>query len=284
MMRGIERRTIFLDDRDRHDFLERLCELLPEEGLRCFGWALMPSHVHLLVRTGPVPLSHVMRRLNTGYATRFNKRHERSGYLFQNRFKSRLAVDDADLMNLVRYVNGNPLKDGLVHSVAELAGYEWSGFGALEGSRGAFPFESVDPVLRMFGPTPDAARASLRTWMGEPLAKTKDPADAAHAPLEAPAQLLGEPSAPSRTFEEVLERVCTHYDLLALELIGADKRRIVVRARAALCFLASSEIGMSAAELSRRIGVDRSAIGRCIRRGRSIVREEGLFPQGEWPG
>ncbi|MBW1688614.1 MAG: transposase, partial [Deltaproteobacteria bacterium] len=109
IVRGIEGRRIFRDDADREDFVERLERLLPELGFLCYAWAFVPNHAHLVLQTGPVPLSRLMARLLTGYARRFNERHERSGHLFQNRFRSRVIEDDSDLLGVVLYVHRNPL-------------------------------------------------------------------------------------------------------------------------------------------------------------------------------
>ena len=68
IVRGIERRDIFLDDNDRHLFLERLAKLLRETGADCLAWALMSNHFHLLLRPGQAGLAAFMRRLLTGYA------------------------------------------------------------------------------------------------------------------------------------------------------------------------------------------------------------------------
>jgi putative transposase len=88
IVRGIERRSIFFDDRDYQNFLERLGHLLTDSKTRCYAWALMKNHLHLLPRTGMAPISTLMRRLLTGYAQQFNRRHKRCGVLFQNRYKS----------------------------------------------------------------------------------------------------------------------------------------------------------------------------------------------------
>ena len=81
MARGIERRKIFNDDKDRNDFLDRLGNVLSETGTACYAWALMPNHFHVLIRTGNTPISTVMRRVLTGYAIGYNHRHHRSGHL-----------------------------------------------------------------------------------------------------------------------------------------------------------------------------------------------------------
>jgi len=70
MIRGIERRNIFKDNKDRDNLIGRLALLLPETKTACYAWALMPNH--FLFRTGTVGLSSLMRRLLTGYAVNFN--------------------------------------------------------------------------------------------------------------------------------------------------------------------------------------------------------------------
>ena len=82
IVRGIERRKIFYDDSDRNNFLDRLGIILIDTKTPCFAWALIPNHLHLLLRTGVAPISTVMRRLLTGYAVSFNRRHRRHGQLF----------------------------------------------------------------------------------------------------------------------------------------------------------------------------------------------------------
>ena len=101
--RGIERRAIFLDDADREDFLRRFAELVFELGFLVFTWVLIDNHAHFVVRSANASISRLMARLGTGYARRFNERHGRVGHLFQNRHRSRRAVDDADLVGLVLY-------------------------------------------------------------------------------------------------------------------------------------------------------------------------------------
>ncbi len=123
MVRGIERGTVFRSDTDRNHFLERLGEILGETKTICYAWSLIPNHFHLLLRTGPVPISTVMRRLLTGYALWYNRRHRRHGHLFQNRFKSILCQEDVYFLELVRYIHLNPIRAGLVDDLDELGGY-----------------------------------------------------------------------------------------------------------------------------------------------------------------
>ena len=133
MARGIEGREIFKDDQDRRSFLERLAIILEENQTQCYAWTLIPNHFHLLLRTGPVPLSKVMRRLMTGYAVTFNKRHKRSGHLFQNRYKSIVCEEDPYLLELIRYIHLNPLRAKLVQDLKKLDKYKWCGHSTILG-------------------------------------------------------------------------------------------------------------------------------------------------------
>ena len=131
MARGIEGRRLFKDDKDRKSFIDRLANILDETQTQCYAWALLPNHFHLLLRTGPIPLSKVMRRLMTGYAVTFNKRHKRSGHLFQNRYKSIVCEEDPYLLELIRYIYLNPLRAELVKDLKELDRYPWTGHSAI---------------------------------------------------------------------------------------------------------------------------------------------------------
>ena len=150
MIRGIERRKIFLDDKDREDFLSRLERLLPATKTSCFAWAFMPNHAHFLFRTGSVRISTLMSRLLTGYAVYFNLRHKRSGKLFQNRYKSILCQEDAYLTELVRYIHLNPIRAGLVKGLNALNKYAYSGHSVLLGNRKR-EWQDTDYVLNYFG-------------------------------------------------------------------------------------------------------------------------------------
>lgn len=112
--RGVERRDIFVVDRDRESFLDRFSTLLVDTDTGCLAWALMSNHIHLLLRPGPAGLATFMRRLLTGHAVAFNLRHQRVGHLFQNRYHSILCDEDSYLLPLIRYIHLNPLQAGLV--------------------------------------------------------------------------------------------------------------------------------------------------------------------------
>ena len=190
MARGIERRKIFWDDKDRSSFLERLALILEETQTQCYAWTLIPNHFHLLLRTGPTPLSKVMRRLMTGYAVTFNRRHRRAGHLFQNRYKSVVCEEDPYLLELIRYIHLNPLRAKLVEDLKALDKYPWTGHSVLLGNNknplvpeippaiGEDKFlaeKTVEDVLLHFGETNKVARRRYRQFVKNGIDQGKRP-------------------------------------------------------------------------------------------------------------
>jgi len=194
MARGIERRVIFKDDKDRQSFLDRMAEVLDETQTQCYAFALIPNHFHALLRTGPTPLSKVMRRLMTGHAVYFNHRHKRCGHLFQNRYKSIVCEEDEYLLELVRYIHLNPLRAGLVEDFKELDKYPWTGHSCMlgrsknrlipekidESGNGDEPEKTlaektVEDLLLHFGNTLKAARREYREFVKKGVAQGARP-------------------------------------------------------------------------------------------------------------
>jgi len=123
MVRGINKTAIFVDAQDKARFLERLGENVTEGKCSIYAWVLMDNHVHLLFKSGKHGISAVMRKLLTWYAQYFNRRHNRTGHLFQNRYKSILCDEENYLLALIRYIHLNPLGRG-----ASLDEFDWSSY------------------------------------------------------------------------------------------------------------------------------------------------------------
>jgi REP element-mobilizing transposase RayT len=301
MVRGIERRRIFQNDEDRSDFLARLDRLLPEEEWGCFGWTLMPNHVHLVLQSVQGGLSRLMARLNTGYARGFNLRHDRSGYLFQNRFQSRIVCDDADLMSLVVYVYRNPLKACLVRSPDELETYPWCGLGALLGRRPARAFESTRACLSMFGADREAARRCLRRWIAgsedEPGLDAATPrlapgVEEAVAPVAARLDTgrlreiritKAAESDPSDVVERVTDAVSRSLGA-SPDLAGAPGGRgLAAEIRSIVASIGVDQLHLRRREIGEHLGISPTAVSHAARRGRSLLQRRRLGVAIQFP-
>lgn len=114
MLRGINHQDIFYDGEDHIRFLDTLQRVKELSETVIYGYCLMGNHVHLLLREGNEGISAVMKRLGTGYARWYNWKYERSGHLFQDRYKSEPVETDSYLITVLRYIHNNPVKANLV--------------------------------------------------------------------------------------------------------------------------------------------------------------------------
>ena len=304
MGRGIEKRNIFWDNRDRTDFIERLAELGGEKAMDVYAWALLPNHFHLLCKTQAQPLAESMRKMLTGYAVNFNVRHKRHGHLFQNRYKSIVCQEDAYLKELVRYIHLNLFRAGLVADINALNRSPWSGHSALMGYRKR-DWQNVGYVLAFFGDGPRKRKEYLRfvlqgigqgrrpELVGGGLIRSlggwsevlalrkrgeKQPSDE---------RILGDGrfvddilcqvNNPNQDglrlkqegipLSQIAQNVCAVHGISLRELRSGSMRQDVVEARRALSWIGIKEFGFSAAHLARYLGVTNSCVTRIVSSG-----------------
>jgi REP element-mobilizing transposase RayT len=112
MLRGINQTQLFFEDEDRLEFLARLERFKDAHGYSLYAYCLMGNHVHLLIKEGGGALAQSIKSLAQSYSHWFNAKYDRSGYLFQGRYKSEPVEDDAYLLTVLRYIHNNPVKVG----------------------------------------------------------------------------------------------------------------------------------------------------------------------------
>ena len=297
IVRGIERRDIFLGDTDREDFVRRFSSLLLETETACLAWSLMSNHFHLLLRPRKVALGTLMKRLLTGYAVSFNLRHNRSGHLFQNRFKSIVCDEDPYLLELVRYIHLNPLRAGIVPSLSGLDSYPWCGHSVILG-KGGMPGQSVSEVLGFFGKRIGTARKNYLSFMadGEPMERRNDlvgrrggeSAYKTDGRTPCDSRILGEEEFVEqlRMHEELAERLPTEVPIseiiaavaeeLAIAPLAIQSRSrspVVSKARAVVCHLACAH-GHTGASVGRILGLTSTGVCAARARGKTVVENE----------
>ena len=108
--RGNERREIFKDTEDRKTFKAKLQLSMEVYGVELLSYALMSNHFHLLICTPQGNLAEFMRHFNISYTSAYNRRHKRSGHLYQGRYKAFLIDADNYLLAVSRYIHLNPIR------------------------------------------------------------------------------------------------------------------------------------------------------------------------------
>ncbi len=122
MIRGNERKNIFLDEQDKSRFVEILNDKKKSVSFYLQAFCLMDNHVHLMISEGVDDIARVMKRITVSYVYYFNKKYKRIGHLFQDRFRSEVVEDDNYVLSLARYIHQNPVKAGIVNQARNING------------------------------------------------------------------------------------------------------------------------------------------------------------------
>lgn len=162
MARGNARLPIYESPNDKRMFLALLAETVERFNWLCHSYCLMENHYHLLVETLDPNLSQGMRHLGGVYTQRFNRRHDRTGHLFQGRYKAILVEKEAYLLELCRYIVLNPVRAGFA---ARPEDHAWSSYRATSGLIKRPAFLSVRWLLDAFGSDPKKAKAEYRRFV-----------------------------------------------------------------------------------------------------------------------
>lgn len=229
MLRGINHQQIFFDAEDHSKYLQLLYDYKAVCGYQLYAYCLMGNHIHLLIKEGKAGLEEIFKRIGCKFVYWYNIKYERSGPLFQDRFKSEPVEDDAYLLTVLRYIHQNPVKAGLCKEPEE---YLYSSYG---GYIKVGTMVDRDFILELL-PLSEFIRFN-HEWAQESCMD------------------IGERSAPRYTDEQAAKLICrcahckNPYDFQQMEAVSREKylRKIL-------------EYGISERQLSRLTGVSRQVI------------------------
>ena len=279
--------------------------MLTETQTPFYAWAVIPNHFHLLLRTGPTSISTVMRRLLTGYAGSFNRRHRRYGHLFQNRYKSFLCQEDTYFLELVRYLHLNPLRANLVEDLKQLDISPYAGHSVLMGKRKKV-WQDTDYVLQWFNKRKTLARRRYRDFVKEGIAGGKRPDLVGGGLLRSVGgwsalkgfrdigvrikcdeRLLGSSEFVERVLKqageklkekyrlqmkvfslaELMEKVAHYYEIDTKNLKSASKERVATEARRVLCYIAVRKFGYKCTDVSKAMRISAATVSKAATLG-----------------
>jgi len=314
IIRGIERSSIFKNSKDYENFISRLALFLSETSTSCYAWALMKNHVHLLLRSGYVPLASFMRRLLTGYAQQFNRRYNRSGHLFQNRYKSFLCEEDPYLLELIRYIHLNPIRVGIAKDMSELEKFPWCGHGVITGMKKR-EWQDSSYVLSIFhekqavaiqayysfaekgiafGKRPDLIGGGLIRSAGgwvavQDLRKSKEVFASDERILGSSAFVASVLGQANEDYEKktiaalhgidlvrLAAIVCDCFDLNPAILKSPSKQSHIARIRGIISYIAFDTLRLRGVDIARQLNVTPAAVSKLVAKGRADPSTEGI--------
>jgi len=253
-----------------------------------------------------------MRRLLTGYAISFNRRHKRHGQLFQNRYKSIICQEDAYLKELVRYIHLNPLRARIVSDILKLNTYSYCGHSVLMGKKKR-PWQDMGYVLSFFGKSLREARKRYLQYVESGIEQGRRPelvggglirslggwravkntrfngqdrmkgdhrilGDSAFvmevlAEAEEKFERFYELKSKGYNLDTIGQKVCALFGIEPDEMFSKSRQKTRAEARGLYCYWAVVELGYPLADLARLLGMTGQGVGYAVRRGERIAKE-----------
>ncbi len=270
ILRGNSRQNIFLEhaDRDIWQSIVRRVFIEHEHRLHAFCW--MTNHVHMAIQAGPHPLAKAMSFLASQYARRFNLRHQRTGHLFERRYRAFLVQEEQHLKELVRYIHLNPVRARMVEQACD---YPWSSHPAYLGKQ-RYEWLTDEYVLRLFGQTRHQAAQNYKAFMADapPDTELKKLSSGGHDD-----RVLSEDtwlktvvgadgaSVATHSLQDIITAVCSAHQVeeAALALPRGPHEHSKIRAEIAI--RAADTGAASISEVARRFNRTQSALSQAIK-------------------
>ena len=269
ILRGNNRQAIFCDDGDRHRWMRLLEMGIERYRCRIHAYCWMTNHVHLAVQVSDLPLGAMIRWVASQYSRSTNKRLEKTGHLFERRYRGRLVDTDGYLLQLVRYIHRNPVAASLVDDPAH---YPWSSHHAYLGFyRPALL--TTDWVLSCFGERRKQAIAAYRNFMAEEGATRHKLPDAAWLDD----QTLGDDdfaaatrhTAPSArdapSLSRLIREICARHGIDEGELASPRRTHRNSRVRAEIALAAQQRGVAGLADVARHFNRSASSLSHAVR-------------------
>jgi REP element-mobilizing transposase RayT len=302
MVRGLNKASVFADPEDKARFLKRLGHNVSAGRCAVLAWAIMDNHAHILFKSGEHGISKVMRKVLTGYAIYYNRRHRRSGHLFENRYKSIICDEENYLLALVRYIHLNPIRARIIRSLKELDKYPWTGHSVLMGTNSQ-SWMDCPAVLGQFDRQEERATSQYRRFVAEGMNQGRTPELTGGGLIRskggwsqvlsarrrgekeiADERILGngdfvsailresedrarrqlKSKAGGMTLAQIVKEECGKFGVNQKELNGGGRRTKVSKVRASIAMRGLNELGETMAEIARHVGVNTSSVARAV--------------------
>lgn len=126
MLRGNERKAVFLEDEDKNKFINIVFQKMEATGSHLYSYCIMDNHVHMVIQEleNGQQIATLMKRIGVSYAVYYNRKYKRVGHVFQDRFRSEVVEEDVYLLSVIRYIHQNPVKAGMAPGL----NYFWSSY------------------------------------------------------------------------------------------------------------------------------------------------------------
>lgn len=272
MLRGNGGQQIFFSPEDQTRLYLLLQEGVGKYGHRIHAFCLMKNHIHLLIQVANTPLSKIIQNISFRFTRHINSTQKRTGHLFQGRHKAILVDADHYLQQLVRYIHNNPVRAEVAKQCGD---FQWSSHNAYCGNE-FIPWLTTDFVLSQFADNLQTARNRYMDFV-RLIEPEEQLSNFEHGTYEG--RLLGddffaeealskteEIFQKQHTIEQIVNAVCSEYDVKPTTLATPGKHRESADARAIAALLVINEENLTLTNLAKHFQRELSGLSQGARR------------------
>ncbi|MEQ6377495.1 transposase [Bacillaceae bacterium S4-13-58] len=248
IFRGVNRQVIFEGEEDKLRFLSTVVRYKKSCGFKLYAYCLMDNHVHLLLKESEESVSRIVQRICASYVLWYNNKYDRSGHLFQERFRSENVESIPYFLSVLRYIHQNPVKAGLSKDVFTC---QWTSIHEY------FHHSTIidtSLALQLLSPDPEKAISMFKEKMKVSLED----------------QFLDDVPTPKLTDQEVLEE---------LKCLGVENKsnlqKMNKHQRDSIVLELTKLNGITTPQLTRTTGLSKTTINRIKKEGRHLLGENG---------
>jgi REP element-mobilizing transposase RayT len=283
--RGNNRQAIYRDDGDRRRYLEKLSYYCQDKKVDLLAYCLMPNHVHLLLETPEGNLSKIMQAFQTSYTVYFNKRHGRSGHVFEQRYKAMLVDKDNYLLQVSRYIHLNAVSAKLAERPQD---YRWSSYGSYLKGKGIVGLKT-ETVLGQLNGSKARQLQQYREYveggreerLRNPVPQVRQQIYVGDEEFVEAMQNRGKGSAPTErrhTLPRIVKSVSAVTGVGETELCQRQRGEAVKASRELLCYVARHHGQVRMSELAKVLQVkEASTPSHALRRAEERLKAEANF-------
>lgn len=256
--RGNNKEFIFSKDEDKNIYLQTILRYKEKYDFKLYAYCIMDNHAHMLIEVGEVPLSKIMQCIQQVFTMKYNKKYNRTGHVFEQRYKAILCNKDEYLLNLVRYIHQNPVRSG----IKEKLNYAWSSHSiyiAMKENK----LVDYKYILSILSKDKSKAIKEYAELMEEKIDLERIKDGELDKEIE---QVKEHKKKEIKKFDHnyLIQKVCQHYKVETNELFKKTRKQKIVNARKAYILLSKKYSNISNKDLAQELNLAESTVSNIL--------------------
>ncbi len=256
--RGNNREYVFEKEEDKKIYLETIIRYKEKYSFKLYAYCIMDNHVHLLIEVDKVPLAKIMQGIQQVFTMKYNKKNNRTGHAFEQRYKSMLCNKDEYLLSLIRYIHQNPIKAGK----KERLDYKWSSHKIYIEMK-ENELIDIKHVLSILSENINRAIKKYAELMEEEIGIEEIKEKEINEEMKVNREHKQEENK-KLEHDYIIDKICQHYEIESYELYKKTRKQKIVDARKAFILISKEFSDISNKELSEKLNLAESTVSNIL--------------------